>query len=58
MQMESITIYFNAVRSSYRALLQKYNKNVLYLSRIKRMIEITYKIVHGMVLEYLIDFIS
>ena len=47
---------FNAVYSSYRALLQeKSNKDTLYLSRIKRMIAITYKIVHGIIVqEYMI----
>ena len=46
---------FNDVNSSYRALLQKSNKDTLYLSRIKRMIAITYKIVHGIIVqEYMI----
>ena len=54
---KALQYIFNDVHSSYRAPLQKGNTDTLYLPRIKRMIEFIYKIVHGMVPEYLDDFI-
>ena len=42
---------------SCKALLQKGKKDTHYLSRIKRMIQLIYKIVHGRLPDYLSDFI-